>query len=344
MSNYKSIQSGIVQKITTFVLMKRILLIVCIGYAAFAFTGCKNDLKLLAPYKDITVVYGLLDQGDTTHYIRINKAYEGPGNALTMAAQYDSINYPIGTLTVQLQDINSGKMSTLGTTMNLPVSPGIFSYPNQVEYFTKDTLNVNDQYKLIITNNKSGKVVTGSTYLLPDLAVTPFNQGGTTFPVSWYKAYPTTVSWTSIPNGDIYQMTVRFYYSDINGATTTHVYADWVFATVSVTDNTGGDELSYSYNGSAFLQFLKSVIPANGDSKICDSLHVIFSTGSQDFCTYSNLSQPSLGINQDKPFYTDLSNGIGIFSSRHTQVYTRYLNSIAIDSIRSDPQTSNLGF
>src|ERR1700722_3574820 len=149
---------------------KHIPSILGLALAVIGFTGCSNNLNVNAPYKDITVVYGLLDQNDTTHYIRINKAFLGQGNANTMAQVYDSINYPAGALTVSLQDYDpNGDPPTnlpLSTTMNIPVSPGVLSYPNQIEYYTKAALNPNDLFKLVITNNQTGKVVTGSTYLL----------------------------------------------------------------------------------------------------------------------------------------------------------------------------------
>ncbi len=310
--------------------------------------GCNEKLNLLAPYKDITVVYGLLDQNDTTHYIRINKAYEGPGNALTMAQQYDSINYPPGTLNVILQDYdiygNLAATIPLKTTMGIAVVSGTFSYPNQIEYYTKAILNPNDTYKLVITNVKTGKVVTGSTYLLSDIA--PSIGVSNNFPLSWVAIYPTSISWTTVPSAAIYQMTLRFFYSEMSGANTTHHSVDWVFPPENATNNLGGQTLVYTYNGTGFLQFLKSSIspaPA-GVTRTADSIEMRFSSGSTDFQTYSNLSQPSLGVNQNQPFYTDLTNGIGIFTSRHTQVFNKLFSGVDLDSIQSDALTSNLGF
>src|SRR5580693_7557175 len=97
-------------------------------------TSCNNDLKILAPYKDITVVYGLIDQNDTVHYIRINKAFEGIGNAYTMAMQYDSIYYPVGNISAVIEDSSPTTNSIvntlkLDTTTTIPLSPGVFSYP-----------------------------------------------------------------------------------------------------------------------------------------------------------------------------------------------------------------------
>jgi hypothetical protein len=311
----------------------------------FLLSACNNKLNIDAPYKDITVVYGLLDQNDTAHYIRINKAYLGVGNALTMAQQYDSINYPAGTLSAVIKDYDAfGDPPTtipLGTTMNIPVVPGVFSYPNQIEYYTKAVLNPNDTFKLVITNNRTGKVITGSASLIPDVVL------GTNGVLSWAPQMPYTISWITIPNGDIYQLTMRFFYTETNGANSTLKYVDWVFSPQTTIDNLGGIFLNYKYSGTDFLHLLHSLIPpaTAGISRTGDSLQVIFTTGSQDFLTYFNLSQPPLGINQDKPFYSDVKNGIGIFTARHTQyIYNRKLSFIDNDSIETESITSNLGF
>jgi hypothetical protein len=313
-------------------------------------SGCNNNLNLLAPYKDITVVYGLLDQNDTTHYIRINKAFEGSGNAYTMAQQYDSINYPIGTLSVVLQDFDiygdPPVSIPLKTTMGIPVSSGIFSSPNQVEYYTKAALNPNDTYKLVITNVNTGKVITGSTTLLSDLA--PAVGVSNAFPLSWVNEYPTKITWTTTPNGAIYQMTLRFFYTEKNGSNSVQHNIDWVFPPENNPSsiNQAGQTLYYTYSGTGFLQFLKSSLQpvGAGVTRVADSIEMRFSTGSQDFQTYSNLTQPSLGVNQSKPSFTDLNNGIGIFSSRHTQVFNKVLSSTDMDSVTTDALTSNLGF
>src|SRR5581483_6552542 len=148
--------------------MKRICLLLVSVITLFY--ACKNDVKILAPYKDIPVIYGLLDQSDTTHYIRVNKAFEGLGNSYAMAQQYDSINYPVGTITVQLQNLNTSSTITLDTTTAIALDPGIFSYPKQVVYYTKAAIDPTAQYKLIVTNEKTGKVCTGTATLLPDVS------------------------------------------------------------------------------------------------------------------------------------------------------------------------------
>lgn len=150
-----------------------------IALSTLVSTSCHNSLNVLAPYKDVTVVYGLLDQNDPVHYFRINKGFEGPGNAYTMAMQYDSIYYPVGSIRAYIKDSNVNTQTivdtfNLDTTTTVPLASGTFSYPKQLLYYTqarKMTLHADDSdyYILVIVNNKTGKTITGTTSLLSDI-------------------------------------------------------------------------------------------------------------------------------------------------------------------------------
>ena len=310
--------------------------------------GCKNDLKILAPYKDIPVIYGLLDQNDTTHYIRINKAYEGTGDAFIMAQQYDSINYPVGLLTVQLQDYNNSnliKTITLDTTTSVQVNPGIFSYPKQVLYYTRDSLSANDQYNLIVTNNKTGKKYTGSTGLLPDVLVSPnyiMSSGQIDF--STGKSYLNTISWYTNTEALIYQFIFRFHYTEIDTTPlkndTSQKYIDWVFPAQTAASLQGGYVMNIEYVGTDFLQFIRGYIPPVGKGsnikRVAGKMQVLFTSGTQDLNTYIQLSQPSLTVNQEKPFYSNVKNAVGIFTARHTQTAFKTLSVQTLDSLQYD--------
>lgn len=323
-----------------------------LAFALLAFAGCKNDLNVQAPYKDIPVVYGLLDQNDSVQYIKVNKAFEGTADAYTMASQFDSINYPVHTITVQLKDHNTGTIVTLDTTTAIPLDPGIFSYPYQILYRTpySTPLNANDQYDLIITNEKNGTVVTGSTTLLPDVSIPYPNLflSSNPLPMNFSEIFINKVQWSSNAQALIYQLTLRFYYNEIDSAKndTSSKYVDWVFPQHTSPSLEAGFSMEDDYTGMAFLQFLKgSISPAAGSIKrVPVDVQVRFTSGSRDLNTYIELSQPSLGINQEKPAYSDVKNAIGIFSARHTQTVFKPLGNITIDSLVNSPTVSQIRF
>jgi len=52
--------------------------------------SCNEKIDLIGDYKETAVVYGLLDQSDSLHYIKITRAFIGPGNAVNIAKIPDS--------------------------------------------------------------------------------------------------------------------------------------------------------------------------------------------------------------------------------------------------------------
>ena len=73
--------------------------------ALLALTGCEEDFDVAAPYKDITVVYGIMDKLDTVHYIRVQKAFlDERKSAIDMAKEADSSFYK--DITVKMQEVS----------------------------------------------------------------------------------------------------------------------------------------------------------------------------------------------------------------------------------------------
>ncbi|NDB35276.1 MAG: hypothetical protein EB023_08010, partial [Flavobacteriia bacterium] len=45
-------------------------------------SACNEKIDLVGDFKETAVVYGLLDHADSLHYIKITRAFLGPGNAV----------------------------------------------------------------------------------------------------------------------------------------------------------------------------------------------------------------------------------------------------------------------
>ncbi len=76
-----------------------------------------------------------------------------------------------------------------------------------------------------------------------------------------------------------------------------------------------------------------------------DCLDFLFSLGGEELYTYIKANEPSSGIVQIKPQYSNLSEGIGVFSCRFdTGLYNKDISFRSIDSLASGQYTYNLGF
>jgi hypothetical protein len=298
-----------------------------------------------------------LNQNDSIHYLRITKAFLGPGDALQFARIPDSSNYP-NKLDVRLEEWDiSGGDSTLKNTYhfdtitknNKEAGDSIFYFPYQKVYYATCKLSENYTYKLFIIQPKTGKVITGRTALIGPMTIKT--------PRSGNKA--AILPQTNIPldfltslNGRRYQLVLRFNYTEYTSQDTAKIakYMDWqVFNDVSSPDLAGGKELQPYYLGDGLYSALKSKIPVDpAVTRHATSLDYILSVGSDDLNTYMNVTAPSTTIVQERPSYTDITNGIGLFSSIYdnTKDSPRHLTigQVMLDSLRSNHNTFNLGF
>jgi hypothetical protein len=120
--------------------------------------ACNDEIDLTADWKDIPVVYGLIDKSDDTHYIRIEKVFVDPDrNALEVAEIPDSIYY--ASLTVELEKLSTGQRVNLvrvdGNDIGIPRDTGVFANsPNYLYTFDADDLLLEGQDEVRLHINR----------------------------------------------------------------------------------------------------------------------------------------------------------------------------------------------
>ena len=236
------------------------------------FFSCDSKLQVNANWKDITVVYGLLNQNDTVHYLKITKAFLGEGNALMFATIPDSSNYP-DKLDVKVEgwEKNNQYDSTLKQTIQFDTvtiankDSGIFYYPLQLVYKSVGFVHLNQNYiyKLNIKRKSTGKEITAQTPLVNK--ITSIDQPKPTpAKASFIPGTINQVVFTTVKGGKRYQIVGRIYYTETSQTDTTTKYIDWVIFSDIKTDNTkGGDIISLTYSCDAFYTVMGNGIHAD---------------------------------------------------------------------------------
>jgi hypothetical protein len=149
----------------------------------FFIVSCSEKFKVAAPYKNITVVYGLMDMADTAHYIRIQKAFlDQEKSALAMAQTPDSSFY--AHLNVRIERFNFSNQSIWLDTIHLnrvdlklegyQKQPGVFfTAPNYAYKFT-NRLDPGYIYRLVVTNPATGETDSADAPVINDKNDTSF--------------------------------------------------------------------------------------------------------------------------------------------------------------------------
>ena len=309
--------------------------------APVLFNSCSTDINLLENYKPITVVYGLLNVNDSIQYIKVNKAFLGEGNAIVMAQQGDSINYKPGELTVQLQQLNPStgevlQTITCDTTTQIPKSDGLFSNPYQMLFKTNAFIDESSNYKVLIDRAVDGVQISAVTPVVDSVEIT--------FPtavnlVRFYtisQSYVTFVlKWKHSADAEIYSTRIRFtYYDSLVVAPFTK---DTITLEINLPDILKGTSAvgaikNVELKGLDFYNFIDASVNPNPNAVrwADDELEISLSAGAEDLNTYIEVNKPSLGIIQEKPVFSNITNGTGIFSSRWKAVIKRKMDSATL--------------
>lgn len=286
--------------------------------------GCKNDLDVLADYKEQLVCYGILNPSDTVHYIKVSKVFVGEGNALAMAQVQDSIALRPENCEVRITRILNGveiMYWILEADSAIPREAGTFLYPHQVLY--RGVFPVYEDgstYKLTVTDLRTGFQSFSETQVVRDVVQTD--------PASVWQTLnfeDTTIAsykFLSPAFGKRYELAIRFYYTEMFIFDTTQVsekYVDWIIGQTESINTSGGENLKINVRRDNFMRMLANTVPVNPlVHRVSGRLDFIYTSASSDMVTYMQVQTANENSSADLPPFSNITNGIGLFTTRNT--------------------------
>ena len=325
--------------------------------------SCSEDFNVAAPYKSVTLVYGLINIGDTAHYIRIQKAFlDENKSALNMAQEADS-NF-FGSLSVHLKELSSAGVLLKDTILprvdlnneGYKKESGVFFNAPNYAYKSKMKLVPGNAYRLVITNTVTGEVDSAESPIIDNqrttqgIVVTQFNNS---YVLSFPGIHPDDeyrLNTVYVPaNSKMYEGIIRFHWVNRVGGVQTDDSVEWRFASTTWDGITPG--ITLKTNQRAFYQFLKDAIgPAPSNmTRHLDSADLIFWAGSNDLYNYQTINNVQGGITADqiKPLYTNMkgNNVFGIFTCRARAEFRNIgISQPSLDTLINSSVTRSLGF
>lgn len=327
--------------------MKNLFLSVSILACLAFFNACSTDVELYADYKDITVIYGLLDSSQDTNYIRINRAFSGsndnPINANEVALIADSCNYPgkLKAYIVEYQSGFGGQYDSTGDTLLLDTitihdkEEGVFYSPNQKVYYGKTNAFFGNNsptkkylYKLFV--HKGDEIISSETGLV----------GGDNFrfvttQLSFKSAESNRsnqIKFVGAENAVFYDIHFVFNYREsIDNGPMVEKQVKYSFGARNV-DELGkeGSTVYYvNYGENVLFNLLAEAI---GGDTVIDANHpnvvryfdqkpitLYLAAGGDELYNYIQVNSQS-SYSQTVPDYTNITGGFGVFSSRKNLV------------------------
>lgn len=282
--------------------------------------GCKNDIDINAPYKDVAIVYGFLDQNQATQYIRIEKLYQNSSTTSTAEGAKFADSLYFDSLVVKLINITSKDTFLCHRVDSIPKDSGFFSSAINAFYactFPKNNA-ANEVFQLDIYYPKKKAHFYSKTQLVKDAVIEPRKIVMKLVPTN--HTFP--FRFTTGRNGYLYDLSVKYTYKEMNAAD----QSKYTFKSIDyniVKSNAYDPEKFYTHSISSrqYIDYLKSQIPED-NSKVRTTVSITYQTygGSQEFQTMLDLSKPNLTVVQKNPLFSNIEPaqyGIGIFTSRN---------------------------
>lgn len=340
--------------------MKKIQIILSMNLLLGIFASCSTKVDLYADYKDIPVVYGLLDATQDTNFIKIVRAFSGSDEVSVDATQValiaDSCNYP-GKLDAKIHRFKRhyGNEYQLDATIALDTmtlhhkDSGAFYYPNQKVYYTTsgilpNTLSETYRYRLeIIKNNDTVTsetgIVGGENFKITNNSVSF---------VSEESDKTETIKFLPANNATVYHMQMDFRYKETLLGVSTFKTVHYSFGMrniESLYEENGVYHITYSQN--LLFNLLRSAIANNPEQTRYtydpnNSLTITLAAGGDELYNYIQINGAG-GLSQSVPDYTNIVGGYGVFSSRVNIEKTIKLSPRAQSDLSSFP-TPETGF
>ncbi len=280
--------------------------------------ACENEVDLNTDFEETTVVFGFLDKNADTQFVKISKTFiDDQLSAIDVAKQSDRLFYD--TLEVSLIEGTNGPVFPL-SKMQKPKDPGTFATDRNDIYFTTARLKSNTSYRLRI--KKADSTITyGQTTTIDTIIITSPNLG---FPISVHSV--------SFINRDFRFNPQAFIFNPGNNVAELEVIGWFHYTEIIGNDsipkrvrfpirNFSSGPFEVRYDGERFFRSLEEQVPASTSptKKIIEdfnNIEIEIFASDADLKFFRELNGPIEGLAQVRPEFTNIENGIGIFSSR----------------------------
>jgi len=324
----------------------------------FSIFSCSNDFDITEDTKDIPVVYGLLNPADTATYLRIERGFiSDDQSALEVAQIPDSLYYQ--DLDARIVDLDTDIEYMLsrvdGNLEGYVRDQGVFTIaPNYLYKLTADQFTVEEgkDYELRLNRGDGLPVVTANTSTVQNPII---SRPGDAFDLSFRRGFETFFEWRYVNSIDaenvagIFDLYLELKYQEsLDNAPFESKSIRWKLASNLRESSSGNRTWSVPIEGQRFFNRLASGIEVNSLAvRSFSNIDLVLVSGGQEVVEFISIGQANLGItsSQDIPTYTNLSEGVGIFSSRNTLSKNSIgVTAETLDSIRMGQATRDLNF
>lgn len=318
--------------------------------------ACSNDFDLTAEWKDIPVVYGMLEPGKTSNYIRVEKVFLDPKtNALTLAKIADSLYY--NNITVQLERVKLAQTIPLervdGTQEGYVRDEGVFATaPNYLYKFQLtpgNELKGGEEVRLVINRSDNKAPVISKTTIVGPSELVESQPNST---ITWEYNRKQRIAWRPGERSVIFDVTMYIHILESQPNSPNEFQKrtlEWPLARGVQQAEPNEVRMTIEVLGEDFFKFIQSQLKDEPNNVIrrFSGIDLEVIAGGQELLEYIRLRQANTGITSSQivPTYSNIDGGLGLFTSRSVaRRQDLTISGVSIDSLIDGIYTRNLNF
>ncbi len=154
-----------------------------------------------------------------------------------------------------------------------------------------------------------------------------------------------TCQYNSPVNAGVCGLTMRLHYTEYNGGSTSK-YVDIGLGTFYPVSTYGGENQKFDYSNQSILSDIAAAISSPTNPSIyrnADYIEFILTAGGPGLALYNQVNA-STPLSQNVPNYSNISGGVGVFSSRYETSLRRTIDPHALDTLAGSSVTCALKF
>lgn len=309
-------------------------------------SSCKVEFSPNAEWRNVPVVYCILDPEEDTVWARVQRCYLGEDNLYNYSSIADSNYYLPDDIKVVLlawkgkPGVSNSLIRTdelvdrweLDYTLREGKPDGVFPTGPQPIYYCvpgrKLYRDSNCVFQLVVLNTATGDTLAQSTTTMvgfypfsiygrdtvENILLEPSSNRGHEF--GYYIGSRGKITLNTIPRGRIYQTVVTFYYRK-NGDT---LSID-IEGTPFKNQHNRQSLIDGSITMERFLSTIRNQLATNRDSLFnVNNVDVNILVGNEDLNAYISSQNNGLVSGQEFSTYTNIEGGLGIFASRRSHI------------------------
>lgn len=313
-------------------------LLLCL--AAVCFASCEVEFDPNEDWKSVTVIHGLLDSDDDTTFVRVQKGFLGSGDYFRFAKERDSIYYRKDEVDVFMVSYYPWEPQTIRDTFwfsytdNYSKPEGDFYSENAPIYYCitggrlSGTEELKKEYRIVVRNRHSGETAYASTRLVgnydissPSAHMVFQSKGGRKImECVWNNLSSGSTAAREFMAAKMYQPVMRFYYR-VDGVET---YQDVELGYKINTHSEPGFDFKYNIDMNDIVDGIR--LKLKNQKGRCSwtnrttAFELYINSCSLEMYEYYSNSRQEGSTLTDKPIYTNVTNGYGLFASRRRHI------------------------